>query len=334
MAKKYYIGLDVHKDQTTYAVKDWDGATVASGKTATQFADLQNVLGEYIGEAIVAMEACTSYYSLYKKMKEKEIDVHVANVLQLRKVIGKNDRLDSERLADMLRLKMMPESYIPEDKVQNLRVLINLYHNSVEENVRYQNQIHAVLDRNGNQIQCRDIFSKKGLIRIKQYLQMNNDFALRNLVAAFDYSEQRKENLKCEITAYLNINFKEEYELLKSIPGIGETIAGYLIAEICPLDRFVNKRKLRRYAGVVPISEKSDKKVYATYLPKHASRSLLRYALVLAANCAVRTSCRLQKYYQKKKKGGTHGQAIMCVASSMSDIVYNVLRSKKAYPRS
>src|SRR3989338_7974956 len=269
MAKKYYIGLDVHKDQTTYAVKDWDGATVASGKTATQFADLQNVLGEYIGEAIVAMEACTSYYSLYKKMKEKEIDVHVANVLQLRKVIGKNDRLDSERLADMLRLKIMPESYIPEDKVQNLRVLINLYHNSVEENVRY-----------------------------------------------------------------LNINFKEEYELLKSIPGIGETIAGYLIAEICPLDRFVNKRKLRRYAGVVPISEKSDKKVYATYLPKHASRSLLRYALVLAANCAVRTSCRLQKYYQKKKKGGTHGQAIMCVASSMSDIVYNVLRSKKAYPRS
>lgn len=334
MAKKYYIGLDVHKEQTTYAVKDWDGATVASGKVATQFADLQSVLGEYMNEAIVAMEACTNYYSLYKKMKEGKIDVHVANVLQLRKVIGKNDKLDSERLADMLRLKTMPESYIPEDKVQNLRILIHLYHNAVEENVRYQNQIHAILDRNGVQISCRDIFSKKGLVCIRQYLQTNNDFALRNLVAAFDNSIQRINNLRCEVTAYLKTNFLEEYELLKSIPGVGDIIVGYLIAEICPLDRFVNKRKLRRYAGVVPIREQSDKKIYATYLPKHASRSLLRYALVLAANCAVRTPCRLQKYYQKKKKGSTHGKAIMCVASSMSDIIYNVLKSKKAYQMS
>lgn len=331
MEKKYYIGLDVHKAQTTYTVKDWNGVTVTSGKVATQFADLNNVLGEYFSEAVVALEASTCYYSLYKNMKEKKIDVRVANVLQLRKVIGKNDKLDSERLADMLRLKTMPESFIPEDKVQDIRILINIYHNSVEENVRYQNQIHAILDRNNVQILSRDIFSKRGLILIRQYLQRNNDFALRNLVEAYENSAQRTNNLQYEITGYLRNNFPEEYELLLSIPGIGETIAGYLIAEICPLDRFANKKKLRRYAGVVPIREQSDKKTYATYLPKHASRRLLRYALVLAANCTVRTKCKLQRYYQKKKKGSMHSHAIMCVASSMSDIVYNVLKSKKPY---
>lgn len=333
MIKKYYVGLDVHKAQTTYAVKDWNGATVASGQTATQFADLQNILGDYLENAVVAIEACTSYYSLYKRMKERKIDVHVANTIQLRKVIGKNDKLDSERLADMLRLKMMPESFIPDDKVQNLRILINLYHGSVEENVRHQNQVHAILDRNGVQITCKGTFSKKGLICIREYIQRNNDFALRNLLAAFDNSMQRVKELQCEITAYLRAHFREEYELLTSIPGVGETIVGYLIAEICPLDRFKDKKKLRRYAGVVPIREQSDKKVYATYLPKHASRTLLRYALVLAANCAVRTKCRLQKYYQKKKKGNTHAGAIMCVASSISDIVYNVLKTKKPYQK-
>jgi len=64
----------------------------------------------------------------------------------------------------------------------------------------------------------------------------------------------------------------------------------------------LTRKKLRRYAGVIPIKEQSDKKVYATYLPKSSSRRLLRYALVLGANCAARVDNRLKEYYRKKKK--------------------------------
>jgi transposase len=312
-------------------VKDWNGVTLDSGETATQFADLQSVLVKYIKRGVFVMEACTNYYHLYKEMKEKKIDVHVANVLQLRKLIGKNDKLDSERLADMLRLNAMPESYIPEERIQNLRILIGLYHSEVIARVRYNNQIDAVLDRNGINLPVKNPFSKKGLVCINQYLQENNNFAIRTLLEGMKTLNERIEHLSSEILVYIKNNFLQEYELLKSIPGVGDVLAGYLIAEICPIDRFANKRKLRRYAGVVPVREQSDKKIYATYLPKHASRKLLRYALVLAANCAVRTDCRPRKYYQKKKKGRNHGHAIMCVASSLSDIVYMVLKTKQPY---
>lgn len=331
MKNKYYIGLDVHKRQTTYSVKDWDGKTVQQGRSATQYSDLQKSLVAYLKKGVVAMEASTSYYSLYKEMKANKVDVHVANVIQLRKVIGKNDRLDSERLADMLRLNAMPESYIPDEKIQSLRVLMNLYHGVVEERVRYKNQIHAILDRNGTKTLFKDIFTNQGLLFLNEYLKANNNFALRNIFEAYINSSQRIDKMKCEISSYLKINFTEEYNLLMTIPGVGEIISGYLVAEICPIDRFINKKKLRRYAGVVPIKEQSDKKIYATYLPKHASRKLLRYALVLAANCAVKKKCRLKEYYQKKKKGSCHAHAVMCVASSLSDIVYNVLKYKQIY---
>lgn len=89
MEKKYYIGLDVHKAQTTYAVKDWNGATIYHGKSATQFADLKRALNKYINNSVIVMEACTNYYHLYKQMKEEKRDVHVANVIRLRKFIGK-----------------------------------------------------------------------------------------------------------------------------------------------------------------------------------------------------------------------------------------------------
>lgn len=331
MKKKYYIGLDVHKNQTTYAVKNWDGATVLEGQVATQFVDLYEALNDYITDSVIIMEACTCYYHLYQKMKDKKLDVHVANVLQLRKLIGKNDRLDAKRLADMERLNTMVYSYIPEKEIQNLRILINLYNNEIAAKVRCNNQITAVLDRNGVSFPVKDTFSKKGLIIINQYLLANNDFALRSLLETLKSSMQRINDLELNITGYIKSNFLQEYELLKSIPGIGNTIAAYLIAEICPIDRFVNKKKLRRYAGVVPVKEQSDKKTYATFLPKQTSRRLLRYGLVLAANCASRTDCRLRKYYKKKKKGSRHSHAVMCVASSMCDIIYTVLKTKQPY---
>lgn len=334
MKTKFYIGLDVHKKQTTYAVKDINGVTIDKGSCATQFEDLHKLLSKYLMHAAVIMEACTNYYHLYKKMKEAQIDVHVANVIQLRKVIGKNDILDAERLADMYRLNALPESYIPDEKIQNLRILVNVYHNEVATGVRVSNQITACLDRNGIILSVADPFSKKGLIFIDDYLERNENYALKKLIESYRSSEQRQSEILSGITEYLKSNFLEEYDLLKKVRGVGEIIVGYLIAEICPIERFANKKKLRRYAGVIPIKEQSDKKTYATYLPKNSSRKLLRYALVLAANCAVRCkdSSRLRIYYNKKKKGSTHSHAIMCVTSSICDIIYAVLKTKQPYP--
>lgn len=331
MKQKYCIGLDVHKNQTTFAVKNSNGVTLIEGKCATQYEDLSKNLSKYIEQSSVIMEACTCYYHLYENMKKDNIDVHVANVIQLRKCVGKNDKLDANRLADMYRLNALPESYIPSKEIQTLRIMINIYHNIVRENVRFQNQIGAVLDMKGIFSGVNDFSSKNGMVFLSQYLMKNNDFSIRYLYDEIANLNKKQELIEVEIAGFIDINFSEEYKLLTSIPGIGKTLAAYLIAEICPIERFENKKKLRRYAGVIPIKEMSDKKIYATYLPKGSSRKLLRYALVLASNCASRFDNRLKEYYKKKKKGSNHGHAIMCVASSMSDIVYHVLKTKQPY---
>lgn len=331
MEQKYCIGLDVHKEQTTYAVKNSKGVTITEGKCATQYKDISKNLSKYINKSSIVMEACTSYYHLYESMKKNDIDVHVANVIQLRKCIGKNDRVDAERLADMYRLNALPESYIPPKEIQTLRIMVNIYHNIVRENVRFQNQIGAVLDMNGVFSPVNDFSSKGGMMFLSQYLMKNNDFSIRYLYEEIVNLNKKQEMIEVEIAGFIENNFAQEYELLISIPGIGKTLAAYLIAEICPIERFENKKKLRRYAGVIPIKEVSDKKVYATYLPKGSSRKLLRYALVLGANCASRFDNNLKEYYKKKKKGSNHGHAIMCVASSLSDIVYHVLKTKQPY---
>ena len=73
----------------------------------------------------------------------------------------------------------------------------------------------------------------------------NNDFSIRYLCDEIVNLNKKKEQIEIEIAAYIENNFSEEYCLLTSIPGIGKILAAYLIAEICPIERFADKKKLR-----------------------------------------------------------------------------------------
>jgi len=122
------------------------------------------------------------------------------------------------------------------------------------------------------------------------------------------------------------------YHNIQSITGIGPVIACYAIAHILPIERFSSNRKLRRYAGVVPICKQSGNKVSRGRIPKTSSRKLLRWSLIQAANSIGKTDTKLGKYYRMKKRQKKNaGIAKVAVASSLIDILYKVLTTKKPY---
>jgi transposase len=264
-------------------------------------------------------------------LRQKGLDVRVANVLQLRSLIGKNDRLDAKRLADMLRLNTLPVSYIPDESICMLRSLTNLHYNCVKDKTKLKNQIHGILDQHGISFHLRTAFCKAWCACLEEYLKNYPSFELQHLYAAVKDAEQRRIEIDAEIDRFVNVNFKTTHALLTSIPGIGPVWSAFIIANVMPICRFASKKKLRRYAGVVPVSNQSDDKVYSTYLPKVSSRTMLRYALVQASHSAVQTNGRLKEYYRKKKHNSKPCKAIMCVASSLSDIIYAVLNTRKPY---
>ena len=46
--KKYFIGLDVHKEKTTYVVRDKIGNILLEGETATLYNELHERLKPYL----------------------------------------------------------------------------------------------------------------------------------------------------------------------------------------------------------------------------------------------------------------------------------------------
>ena len=97
MKTKYFIGLDVHKKKTTYVVRDKLGNILIEGKTATLYTELYPQLKKYLNAAKIGLEASTSYYTLYQYFLKNRYDIKVANTIQLRQLIAKNDKLDAKR---------------------------------------------------------------------------------------------------------------------------------------------------------------------------------------------------------------------------------------------
>lgn len=324
---KFYIGLDVHTKSTQYAVRTWQGNIILEGKCATVYEDLKTAVEPYLHSCVVGMEACTSFYPLREGFIQDNISVKIANVLRIRQLIVKNDSLDARRLSDMLRLNSFPESFIPSKEVQELRDLVSVRHSFLQELTATKSRIWAVITRHGIKIPERSIFSKKGMLHVKTIIESGKcSVDLKFLFEHYKNVESSLEQSTKELIEYAKNNFTKEWKKLHDIDGIADIISAYIIANVHPISRFANEKKLRRYAGVIPCTHESGGKFHGSMLPKTSSRALLRWALTQAAHGAIRKKdSNLSLYYKLKKKKSKH-KAIMAVARSICDLVYTRLK--------
>ena len=330
---KYYIGLDVHKERTSYCVRDKLGNILIEAEAATLYSELEHRLKPYLAASMIGLEASTSYYTLYQNFLRNSYPVKVANTIQLRQLIAKNDKLDAQRLSEMLRLGTFPCSYIPEEKIQHLRSLIQMRHALMQEKVRCNNRIQAFLDRNGVMMPMCKAFSKKWKHALMQHLGSGNiSTELRYEYNHYVYLEKTNEQADQEIIGYTKTYWNQEYQLLRSITGFGVLLPCYIIAFVHPIERFLSNRKLRRYAGVIPVAKESGNTTSRGRIPKTSSKALLRWALVQAANTIGKTNTTLGRYYRRKKNQKKNsGIAKIAVASTLVDIIFKVLTTKKPY---
>ena len=203
----------------------------------------------------------------------------------------------------------------------------------MEEKVRCNNRIQALLDRNGVLMPTCKAFSKKWKQALMRYMGSGDvSLELRYAYDHFVFLDEKNNQLDQEISGYTQKHWKNEYRIIQSITGFGPVLTCYIIAHILPINRFLSNRKLRRYAGVIPTFHESGGKTSKGHIPKTSSRRLLRWALIQAANTAGKTNTKLGRYYRKKKRQKKNASiAKVAVASSMIDIIYKVLTTKKPY---
>jgi transposase len=155
------------------------------------------------------------------------------------------------------------------------------------------------------------------------------DLALQGKIRMFKFIKSEYLEIANQMRSYCRKNNKKDYNLLRSIPGIGGYLASVILAECGDLRRFNNEGQFSSYIGLVPgmyNSGESEKCLGIT--PR--SRSQLRSYLVEAAWIAIRKDTEMQNYY-RKHQGKNVKSVIIKVAHKMARRILSVIKTETAY---
>jgi len=321
-----YIGADVHKNYTIFAVLTQEGKVEQRTRIENNPQALREFLGGLPKPAHLAVEAGYYWQPFYEIVEELGFEVSLAHPLKVKLIAEariKTDTIDATTLAHLLRLDYLPTAYIPPRKVRDLREILRHRARLVKTQTMVKNRIHALLAKNGIRHRFSDLFGKAGRQFLRGlHLRPCYQLALKQLLALLDTLG----GLIKEVTEVIEEKAKAtpEARLLTTIPGIGYYSALLILAEIGDINRFPSAKKLCSWAGLVPSTHSSGGRTYHGHLTKQGSR-WLRWILTQAAPHAVRGSSQLGALSQRVAHRAGRNAAKMAVARQMLIIVHRML---------
>jgi hypothetical protein len=157
-------------------------------------------------------------------------------------------------------------------------------------------------------------------------------FTLSMLISLLLELQEHLSHLEKEIN--ILAQERKEYDLLRSIPGIGDKIAATILSEIGEIERFDHPKKLVAFSGIDPSVFASGKFMATSNRITKRGSKRLRHALFLAVVCGIRRSVnpQLKDYYDKKRtEGKPYKVSIIACANKLLRWIYAILKHEKPY---
>ncbi len=362
-------GLDVHAGSVTACARIASGPQVTyehrTVPTTTRgLLDLAEWLATH-GCTHVGMEATGVYWKPVWHVLEAHFTLVLANAMHIRNVPGrKSDMNDATWIADLLAPGLIRSSFVPPAPIQELRDLTRTRRQLVHEVARHVLRIQKTLeDANLKLTQVMsDIVGVSGRAILNALIAGETDphrladltrgrlqatradlvealhgrvtdhhrFMMQLHLTQIDTLEAAVATIEARIGDALG-PFRAAVSLLTTMPGLSETTARVVIAEIgIDMTRFPSVGHLISWAGFCPRLDESAGKRRSSRTRQRAP--WLKPTLVNAAWAATRKKdsyLRAQFLRIKTRRGAK--KAILAVASSMLTAAYFMLRDGVEY---
>jgi transposase len=337
--KQLFIGLDVHKK--TWAVTLQEERLVL--KRFTTEADADVLIG-YVSkhyphhQVECCYESCCCGYHIYHSLSAAGWTVLVVNpgdIARGHKLASlKTDRVDSAHLCSELAAGRLRGIYVPTHEQEQFRSLFRRRNELVKSLRRVKCRIKSMLLYYGIALPAKYdtiTWSREmiGWLRGQHWSHAPATAAMGSRLEELEFLKAQYLHVSRELRAYARKNYKEQYYLLRSIPGVGPLTAIGILAEVGDIKRFKGIDRLSSYVGLVPALHSSGARTYSKGLT-HRSKSLLRSYLIEAAWVAAKKDPTLMQYYQQRK-GRDHRKLIIKMAAKTLSRIYHVIKTGEPF---
>lgn len=334
---KLYVGIDVHK-------KSWHVSIYGEYNEFKTFSQppSSKILATYLkqhfpgGEYYAAYEAGFSGFQTYYDLTSLGIKTLVVNAADVpttdKEKRHKSDTVDSKKLGKSLRAGTLTGIHIPSLETLQDRSVLRYRNKLIADQTRYKNRIKHFLHYHG--ISIPQEFDNRGWTnQFVEWLniQAENYWALQHLITQFT---QCKQHLKEVNQKLLEIAKKEKYQkrfqLIKSIPGLGNLSAIHILLELENIQRFRTNEQLASYVGLTPTRHSSGETERIGPMTPRGNKLVKKY-LIEASWIVVRKDPEMMAVFAKLCHRMIKTKAIVRIARKILNRIKAVLTTERPY---
>jgi len=213
-----------------------------------------------------------------------------------------------------------------------MRQLLSQRRQLVETHTQILNRMHSVAHRHHLKHERGKRFNEKTIDwqkdkRLSGLEQFQLSLEMENKV----YIEKQIERISQAVRKLCHQRpWADAMTYLMQLPGFGVITAMTVLAAIGEIERFETPKHLASYSGLAPGLEQSGTKNRGKGITKEGRREL-RWALVEAAQMAVKSDPLLKMKFQALQKRMHRNQAIVAIARHLLELVWYVLTRRQPY---
>ena len=318
-----YAALDLAERSIQAVLKDDLGRIVRESRVEKNEERILEFLGGT--NAKVVMESGYNHQRIYDVLKEKGYDVMVAHPLMVKAIAYarvKTDKVDARMLADLLRTGMIPESYVPDRDVREVRDLVRRRRYMVQLRTMLKNKVHAEVATRWVKYEG-DLFTEDG----RAFLRSLRIDAIDDYLDTIEFLSGKIRELDERVKPLAE---SDRYaKLLMTIPGVGRYSALLISSEIADINRFPDHEHLCSYANLSPRVHQSGETQY-TY--GGSGNSMLSWIMVQCTRVHVRRcDSAITRFYQQVSRRRGEKVATVAAARKLMRAMYIMLKEEKPF---
>jgi transposase len=272
-----YVAFDVHQATTAASVRDDNGRVIARSVLETHGPSLVEFFSGMRGALHVAFEEGAQSQWLYDLLVPITDQVVVCDGRRVRREGNKGDRVDADRLSELLRLGGLHPVYHGSAHRADLKELTRAYRSLVEDSTRVMARIKALYRARAIPTPGSAVYQTANREMWLAELDGGVRFRAEALYAELEVLRELRPKAKAVMVAEARRD--PAWSVLRSIPFFGPVRVALLLATMGTPWRFRTKRQLWAYSGLAVVTYSSADHMFVSGQPVRRSRAPLTRGL-------------------------------------------------------
>ena len=332
--RAFYCGIDLHARSMYLCILSRDGEVVLHQNLPTSPDALLKAVAPYRTDLVVGVECIFTWYWIADLCRSEGIEFVLGHALYMTAIHGakvKNDKVDSHKIAALLRGGTFPMAYVYPPEMRPTRDLLRRR----SYLVRRRADLLAHVQNTNSQYNLPEFGTKiarkrhrEGIAELFPHPEVQRSIEVD--IELIDHLDRLLESLRREIQRTARIHDPQALALLRTVPGIGATLSLVILYEIQSIDRFERVQDFCSYSRLVRCAHESAGKRSGNG-PRKIGNAHLKWAFSEAAVLFLRANPQGMKYKQRLERKHGKGKALSILAHRLGRAVYFMLKREKAF---